>query len=511
MLDMLRARRASFDKPFETINPPGVDESLTSPILRNRKIITALLDVYLDTIHPNFPFFCEREIWVRWRDGTFPSGPSDYMSLVCMCALSAQHVGNGALFTDDIAAAESATLAHDYLHEALRLVPVDFAEPSIDLVRSYGLLALLGVQSGDRAMAHKYLGLYHGVCAQYNLHDESKWPSGIGQCETEVRRRVWWAMYRLEVHTSCVGGSLIRCPEAQTNVGYPSGIHHPPFVPGRDGDYEDWFSGWNATTDLYRVLEHAVSEFRAKRRPRPSILQHGGQDGTGTAMTTTKMVMRRLAKIQDELLPQFEGASSRSSDSGRNRCGFQASNVLCTLHLARMILCISDGAGLVSVFQTARYMMDRMGEIPREYVRAVGSPLLQQLAGVGHMLTAVARKQGRHGVLSLADYAELRAVLVSMVDFLALFNRHYGKIAAAQERLRGEVADLDARVGRMSAQDVSAADDSSPSAGEGTGSSEWLPFLNEAEPDGSTEDVLFLSGDLLSAFTWQDTTPENNA
>ena len=93
-------------------------------------------------------------------------------------------------------------------------------------------------------MAYKYLGLYHGVCAQYSLHDESKWLGDMDECDLEVRRRIWWAMYRLEIHTACVLGSLIRCTERQSNVGYPSGIHHPPFIPGRDGQYEDWFSGW---------------------------------------------------------------------------------------------------------------------------------------------------------------------------------------------------------------------------------------------------------------------------
>ena len=82
---------------------------------------------------------------MRWRDGSFPSGASEFMSLVCMCALSAHHVGNGALFTDDPPSSESADLAQRYLQQALRLVPVDFQSPSTYLIRSYGLLALLGV------------------------------------------------------------------------------------------------------------------------------------------------------------------------------------------------------------------------------------------------------------------------------------------------------------------------------------------------------------------------------
>ena len=44
--------RPSLDRPFETIDLAMVDGHLPDPNLRNRKVITALLDVYLDTIHP---------------------------------------------------------------------------------------------------------------------------------------------------------------------------------------------------------------------------------------------------------------------------------------------------------------------------------------------------------------------------------------------------------------------------------------------------------------------------
>jgi hypothetical protein len=201
------------------------------------KLVIGTLTLY------RFPLFCERELWVGWRDGSFPNDSSDYMSLTCMCALSAQHVGRRALFTDDIDAPVTENLQEDYLTEAVRLVPTDLESSDLNLVRSYGFLALLGAQNGDNAMLHKYLGLYHAVCAQLNLQDESRWPTDITGCDREVRRRLFWAIYRLEVHTACVLGNLVRSSEAQSNVGYPVGLHHPAFIAGRTGLYEDWFSG----------------------------------------------------------------------------------------------------------------------------------------------------------------------------------------------------------------------------------------------------------------------------
>ncbi|KAH8734245.1 hypothetical protein BGZ61DRAFT_559795 [Ilyonectria robusta] len=403
-----------------------------SRALRSRKIITALLDVYLDTIHPMFPFFCEREIWVGWREGSFPGDASDYMSLMCMCALSAQHVGNGALFTED-ASTEPATFAQDYLSEAIALVPVDFESASLlNLIRSYGFLALLGAQNGNSAMLNQYLGLYHGLSGHFNLHDESRWPGEITTCEREVRRRLWWTMYRLEVHTACVLGSMIRCSETQCDVGYPSGPHHPAFIPGRDGQFEDWFSGWNSTTDLYRVLEHAVSNFRSKHRRHDSIVR-------GSNDVPTRLLMESLGKIQEQLQPQFGAVFSPSSDNGRNRCGFQACNILCTIHLARMITSLTGEDSSATACQTARDMMDNMNSIPLEYIRATGSPLLQQLAGVGHMLLVVAKKQ----MPSHEEYLMLRDVSNSIIGFLTRFGEYSKLATVAQRKLSAQLNDFD--------------------------------------------------------------------
>lgn len=350
-----------------------------------------------------------------------------------MCALSAQHVGNGALFSDDVPTAEIASLAQEYLAEAIALVPLDFKAPCINQIRCYAFLALVGAQSGNNALAHKYLGLYHGLCAHYNLHDESQWPCAADACQTEVRRRLWWIMYRLEVHTACVHGSLIRLSEAQCHVGYPSGTHHAAFIPGRDGQFEDWFSGWNATTDLYRVLEHVIADFRTRRRPRLSILE---SDSRSSAIS----VAERLSRIQEEALPHFGSASSRSSDSGRNRCGFQASNILCTIHLARMIS-ISGDSNFRSACKTAHDMITSMEAIPIEYIRAVGSPLLQQLAGVGHMLAGLACKHQ----LSEEEMNRFEHVMLAMIRFLSQLTDYSSTAATEERRLASRLAEASQR------------------------------------------------------------------
>ncbi|KAM0192259.1 hypothetical protein ACHAPI_008433 [Fusarium lateritium] len=346
-----------------------------------------------------------------------------------MCALSALHANNRALFSDGEHIPDTSELAQTYLNKAEALV-TDSAETAgeVELIRSCGFLALVGAQSGSSTLLHKYLGLFHTISSRSNFHDEANWPTNMSDCDKEVRRRLWWAMYRLEVHTACMFGTLIRCSETQCDVGYPSGLHHPAFVAGRDGQFEEWFFGWNLTTDLYRLLEHAVMNLRFRRRKQKSILQdYSGPD--------ISQVMMKLSELQHQILPQFGSAASRSSDSGRNRCGFQACNILCTIHLTRMMVSLASHQDIKVACQAAQEMMQNMNSIPHEYIRATGSPLLQQLAGVGHMLLSTAKKS-----MSISlHYSTFRDTMALIMVFLARFGELNSLAMKANERLSAEV------------------------------------------------------------------------
>ncbi|KAF3031591.1 hypothetical protein E8E12_000447 [Didymella heteroderae] len=257
---------------------------------------------------------------------------------------------------------------------------------SLDLeyVRACGFLALLGLQTGDYDTLHKHLATYHGICARLSLHDESQWGtlSELGTCEVELRRRLYWAMYRLEVHSACVLGHMIRSPELQTNVGYPIGLHHPAFVSGHDGDFEDWFAGWNTTTDLYLILEHTIVEFRARRRRREISGPRYYPEGQAT-------IHQRLADIEQRALPQFHEVHEKSTDSGRNRCGFQATNILFTIHLIKIFTTEPTPR---SIRGAAEALLDSVKRVPPEYIRANGRRLLEELAGTALMVGTIATR-----------------------------------------------------------------------------------------------------------------------
>lgn len=410
------------------------------------------------------------------------------MNLVCMCALSALHANNRALFSDGTPTSETLSLAQAYLTEAETLVAsCDKTTGPLELIRSYGFLALVGAQSGNSVLLHKYLGLFHTISSRTNFHDEANWTTDISDCEREVRRRLWWAMYRLEVHTACMFGTMIRCSESQCDIGYPSGLHHPAFVPGRDGQFEDWFSGWNLTTDLYRLLEHAVLSLRFRRQKQKSILQ----DYCGPDIS---QIMSRLSDLQGQILPQFESVASRSSDSGRNRCGFQTCNIICTIHLARMMASLANQQDIECVCQAARDMMTNMSSIPHEYIRATGSPLLQQLAGVGHMLLSTAKKDRATSLL----YHDFKETMNLIVEFLKRFSEFSQLAADAKTRICTELRELDRQVQSV---DATAAIEGDGSVGEVI---DPMSYLDLTLLDGAFDYQDFINDNLLKGFAWPD-------
>lgn len=403
-------------------------------ILNDHEHIGLLIDVYLDTVHPLFPLYCERELWVGWRESRFPANSAEYASLVAMCALSAQHAQQGSLFEAD-KPPDLAADAQPYLTDAMNLVmeqqPPDVL--NLEFVRACGFLALFGIQTGNRSMIHKYLGMYHGVCARFSLHDESQWGlhdesehvDDMGVCELETKRRLYWAMYKLEVHSACVLGHMIRLPENQANVDYPAGLHHPAFVPGRDGDYEDWFAGWNTTTDLYRIFEHALIEFRSSRRRRVST-------NPPREPTENHSLYQRLLETQARALPQFDRVHDKSTDSGKNRCGFQATNILFTIHMIRMFLATGSP---VRMLEAAEVLLDSVKKIPIAYIRASGVRLLQELAGTGLMLGVEATRTST----SFTEAQNLINVQTALAEFLEVGAASNEAAMMLAKRLRDQI------------------------------------------------------------------------
>ena len=99
-------------------------------------------------------------------------------------------------------------------------------------------------------------------------------------------------MYTLEVFASIIWNGVTRVREQQVNVAYTTelddelfndlGYNHPIQSPTDDVPSPNsnlgtirtssWLCGWNFTTDLYRILEHIIGNFRDRKRHKRTFI-----------------------------------------------------------------------------------------------------------------------------------------------------------------------------------------------------------------------------------------------
>jgi len=229
-------------------------------------------------------------------------------------------------------------------------------------------------------------------------------------------------MYTLEVFSSIIWGSIIRCRESQCKVSYPSEVddeflfdagYQPPnaLIPSFPSQAItnpiSWLHGWNFTTELYRILEHAVDEFHS--RPK----QHSGPFSPGDLFARERPVQSVvLDKVMEmhAALPQRFKEAKPMPDNGKggleDKFSFQVANITATLQLVRMILFTTKDATVDQKCAIAREFLDGFAKVPVIFLRAISAPLLYHLAGIGSILGSVIE-----GPLSESSYLQVRDVL----------------------------------------------------------------------------------------------------
>jgi hypothetical protein len=228
-------------------------------------------------------------------------------------------------------------------------------------------------------------------------------------------------MYTLEVYSSIVWGSIIRCRESQSYVSFPSEVedeffsdsgYHPPGALLSTFQTQvtnpiSWLHGWNFTTELYRILEHAMDDFH-RRRP-SNIGPFSPSDIFGRDGPHQSVVLNKVMSIYDELPPRFK-ETKLSPQNGKggleDKFSFQAANITATLQLVRMVLFTAEDATVDQKCAITRDLLDGFAKVPIFFLRAISSPLLHHLAGIGTILSSV-----MEGPLCESSYLQVREVL----------------------------------------------------------------------------------------------------
>lgn len=132
--------------------------------------------------------------------------------------------------------------------------------------------------------------------------------------------------------------------------------------------------------------------------------------------------------------------SRQANDLSSDRFGFQTANITATVQLLRMILFASGGGSIEDRCKIASEVIDAFTRIPTAYLRAISSPLLHHLAGIGSILGSVFE-----GSMSEQAYQEVRVVLLALAQLLENLedSTHETKTA---KRLRDLVAQIDDRM-----------------------------------------------------------------
>ncbi|EXJ82511.1 hypothetical protein A1O3_06324 [Capronia epimyces CBS 606.96] len=354
-----------------------------------------------------------------------------------MCALSAYRITSGATFsTRNI---DEDLHPNIYLDEALAAIPGNFGESlDFEYLQAVGIICLNARERGNAPLLQQFLGLYHGAVAEPGFYDERRWPSSISVIEREERRRLYWHMYRLEVHTSLVLGHAVRCPELQSAISYP-------MLPDQDftesAADSEWLSGWNFITDIYRGIEHLISYFKSGR-----TLASQENRSLSTAFLLDydpqEKILMPLAVALSNLPSRFKRARGISRDVRQNRCGFQAANIICTYQLMRMLSFTANDMTFHKACETALELIEEISAIPLEYLRAMGLAMLQELAGFGHILSSFIKKE-----LPRSDYQHLRTVMLCMSELLENLASCLSAAAEAGRRLRAYVEEIDRFLG----------------------------------------------------------------
>ncbi|KAJ4995916.1 hypothetical protein K4K48_009355 [Colletotrichum sp. SAR 10_66] len=336
-----------------------------------------------------FPFFDEASIMTEWDNTSMSSNRAAFARLMAICALSASHVRDGALFNPDIPEMIRDEHQQAYLDDGRKAIPDDNRDIPKHEIFQYlqvvGTLSLAAIQIKDDVLFEQYLGRYHSIVAQAQFQFESNWGE-LPRNEVYVRRQFFWSMYRLEVHSALIQGHVIRCPELQCGVAYPvhvglSGVldptgatvgqtrgHSKPeiFFPG------SWLTGWNYITDLYRMLEHVIVRMRKQRVQAVHTDRH--DNDMDILLPSIQEMLDNVLNRKLQLPLYASQAFPSSNNREENLCGFQVANIACTYQLTRMahFACLNQ---FDDACNAAIDLIDEITKVPPEYLRAIGHPM----------------------------------------------------------------------------------------------------------------------------------------
>ena len=431
--------------PEALSNQDSVQDWLPS-IDMNQALVMDLTEIYFEVIYPVFPLFHRPTLTRRVSRGEYLKDRSLFASTAAMCALASARARDGAVYSaswdlDSLREPASEQL----LAAAIEALPRD-APMTQDLgyMRAYLLISISYIQYGRMTESQYYLNGYHSFVAVGSLHDEREWPARLSTIEKEERRRLFWSAYTLDVFTSIIGKGVVRGSEAAFNVSYPSEVNDEVLAQtnqnttrqGNGPEQVSWLKGWNFVTDLYRILEHALYSLRRLR---------SREQRTPTMPITffdcpisQNAVLDHVMAMYNDLPAILKSTKPVGHDFAENLLSFQAANIAATIQLVRMVLFTTEGSNVEQKCQIGSELVGAFASVPTAYLRAISSPLLHHLTGIGIILGS-AFNDG----LTQSSYMRIRSVLLELTELISHLEEGLYYSAGTSEKLRAQVTAID--------------------------------------------------------------------
>lgn len=425
------------------IQSPTLHQDWLTPLLQdNEALILDLIDVSFEVIFPIFPLFRKPTLLQRVASGQHLRNRAFCASVASMCALVTARVRDGA--TDKSkrdALFPEGHSSESFFAAAEKALPVTTAlTREVGYMQAYVLLSITSIQYGDSVKARYYLNLYHNCVAVGLLHNEEEWPRGLSTDEVEERRRLFWSTYTLDVFTSLIWRGAVRSSEVMFNVSYPSEYEllqqTESLDPARGMPTEpSWLDGWNFVTDLYRILEHVLHHLHTKPHRTPPI----SVDFHEHWQATTPLI-QRVTDMYHELPAIFKSIRPPTNDISKDLYSFQAANIAATVQLVRMVLFTVKRSSVEEKCKITSEVMRVFANVPIEYLRAISSPLLHHLAGIGILLGSTFYEK-----MSESAYSQLRGVLLEFATLISNLENgmNYTVGKGNSDKLRAQVTALD--------------------------------------------------------------------
>ena len=486
--------------------PSVLGEVWKPDTLPGQAIVMDLTEIYFEVVYPVFPFFHRPMLLRNVARGEYATSRPLFAAVMALCALSSARVRDGALYTDrwDRSTLQNPSCEY-FLKAAADAIPSNAPlSQEFDYMRAYALLAITSIQLGDPRKMNYYLCLYHGFTAVGSLHDERNWPQGIGFVEVELRRRLFWSIYTLDVFSSIIWGGVVKSRESCYRVTYPTECNDEafsdtiaPLAPGEGGE-ASWLKGWNFVTDLYRFLEHTVDSLGHVRN---STRQTPPATHTieGSGLTNSRVITNVMA-LYDQLPPIFKDIQPITGNLNTDLFGFQAANIAASLQLVRMSVFATEHSTVFEKCEIANEVIEGFARVPVAYLRAISTPLLHHLAGIGTIMGS-AFEDG----LTESSYQRVRTVLMDLANLLA--NLEVGLFAKAgtSDKLRGQVSRIDEFMEVQRSMDavdkalgtVAQQGDQSPSLDHPSGSARSARLLDE-----ESSPQIYFPADLFEDWPW---------